>query len=132
MLIRLFNTESPISVLIKFVRLLQNHCVLIFIVIIIFLFVCAENAQGLLAHPHEWVRLAAAQLLGHMFSTLNTNKVAVAVASIHHSVSRNECGYFYRESKQRLKSLVLDLCAQLQPHEVTAELVEQVRYQQCL
>jgi hypothetical protein len=132
MLIRLFNTESPISVLLKFVRLLQNHSILIFIVTIVFLFVCAENAQGLLAHPHEWVHLAAAQLLGHIFCSLNVNKVAVAVASGHHSVSRNECGYFYHESKQRLKSLVLDLCAQLQPHEVTAELVEQVHYQQCL
>jgi len=132
MLIRLFNTESPISVLLKFVRLLQNHSILIFIVTIIFLFVCAENAQSLLAHPHEWVRLAAARLLGHIFCSLNVNKVAAAVASRHHSVSRNECGYFYRESKQRLKSLVLDLCAQLQPREVTAELVEQVHYQQCL
>jgi len=132
MLIRLFNIESPISVLLKFVILLQNHSILIFIVTIIFLFVCAENAQGLLAHPHEWVRLAAAQLLGHIFCSLNVNKVAVAVASRHHNVSRNECGYFYRESKQRLKSLVLDLCAQLQPHEVRAELVEQVHYQQCL
>jgi len=130
-MLRLFNIESPIIVLLKFVRLLQNHSILIFIVTII-LFVCAENVQGLLSHPHEWVRLAAAQLLGHIFSSLNVNKVAVAVASRHHSVSRNECGYFYRESKQRLKSLVLDLCAQLQPHEVRAELVEQVHYQQCL
>jgi U3 small nucleolar RNA-associated protein 20 len=101
-------------------------------IVIIFVLVCAENAQGLLAHPHEWVRLAAAQLLGHIFSSLNVNKVAAAVASSHHSVSRNECGYFFRNSKQRLKSLVLDLCAQLQLREVTTELVEQVHYKQCL
>lgn len=84
-----------------------------------------ENAHGLLAHPHEWVRLAAAQLLGHIFSSLDANRVAAAVSS-HHSVSRQECGYFYCDTKQRLKSLVLDLCAQLQSCEVGMELVEQV------
>jgi U3 small nucleolar RNA-associated protein 20 len=86
----------------------------------------AENAHSLLAHPHEWVRLAAAQLLGHIFSSLDAKKVAVAVASRHHSVSRRECGYFYHDTKQRIKSLVLDLCAQLHPCEVGAEFVEQV------
>ncbi|PNF32118.1 hypothetical protein B7P43_G02845 [Cryptotermes secundus] len=85
----------------------------------------AETAQGLLAHPHEWVRLAAAQFLGHMFSSLDVKKVAAAVSS-HHSVSRKECGYFYHHTKQRLKSLVLDFCAQLQPCDIGAELVEQV------
>lgn len=86
----------------------------------------AENIHSLLAHPHEWVRLAAAQLLGHVFSSLNARKVAVAVASRHHCISREECGYFYHDTRQRIKSLVLDLCAQLQPSDVGAELVEQV------
>jgi U3 small nucleolar RNA-associated protein 20 len=87
--------------------------------------VFTETAQGLLAHPHEWVRLAAAQLFGHIFSSLDVKKVAAAVSD-HHSVSRSECGYFYHHTKQRLRSLVLDFCAQLQPCDVGAELVEQV------
>ncbi|XP_069689745.1 small subunit processome component 20 homolog isoform X2 [Periplaneta americana] len=85
----------------------------------------AENAHNLLAHPHEWIRFAAAQLLGHIFSSLDARKVAEA-SSGRNTVSRNECGYFYNDTKQRLKSLILDFCAQLQPCEVGPELVEQV------
>jgi hypothetical protein len=83
-------------------------------------------AHSLLAYRHEWVRIAAAELLDNMFRSLDVKKVAAAVSD-HHSVSGSECGYFYHHTKRRLKSLVLDLCAQLQPSDVRAELVEQVQ-----
>ncbi|PSN56059.1 hypothetical protein C0J52_11812, partial [Blattella germanica] len=88
--------------------------------------IVTENCQVLLAHPHEWVRLASAQLLGHLFSSLDADKVAKAALSENHEFSRIECGYFYSDAKFKLKSLILDLCAQLQPCELSSDLIEQV------
>ncbi|KAJ9589485.1 hypothetical protein L9F63_017302 [Diploptera punctata] len=89
--------------------------------------IVTENCQVLLAHPHEWVRLAAAQVLGYVFSSLDANKVAKLALSTDEKPSRSECGYFYTDLKFKLKSLILDLCAQLQPADISASLIEQVR-----
>ena len=86
-----------------------------------------ENCQVLLAHPHEWVRLAAAQFLGYIFSSLDPDMVAKTALCGNRQFSKAECRYFYDDTRHKLKSLILDLCAQLHPSDIGPDLVEQVR-----
>nr|CAD7588809.1 unnamed protein product [Timema genevievae] len=81
-----------------------------------------DNAQLFLAHSHEWVRLAGAQLLGHVFSSLDPQQIAAAAVSCT-SVST---GVLMTRPRSELRSLVLDLCAVLQLGNTLPELVEQV------
>ncbi|KAJ8865827.1 hypothetical protein PR048_033349 [Dryococelus australis] len=82
----------------------------------------ADSAESFLAYSHEWVRLAAAQLLGHVFSSLDPDAVAAAVAQ----PSREMGGYLMRQTSGKVRSLVLDLCAVLQLDSMAPELVDQV------
>ncbi|XP_068083874.1 small subunit processome component 20 homolog [Anabrus simplex] len=83
----------------------------------------AENAEFLLAHPHEWVRLAAAQLLGFVFGSMDIHKVAAAARNTTPLIRD---GYLMVNTRKKLRSLVLDLCAQLQSLCVGQELIDQV------
>ncbi|KAF5307845.1 hypothetical protein FQR65_LT18317 [Abscondita terminalis] len=72
-------------------------------------------------YPHEWVRLGAAQFLGFVLSSLDVDKLSRLVLA----KEVEESGYLYSAPELTIKSLTLDLCAQLQP-DVKDELAEQV------
>ncbi|XP_063244418.1 small subunit processome component 20 homolog [Bacillus rossius redtenbacheri] len=76
----------------------------------------ADSAQSFLGHPHEWVRLAAAQALGHVFGSLDPAAVA----------ARPPAGGLAGQTRGRLRGLVLDLCAVLQWESSAPELCDQV------
>lgn len=87
----------------------------------------AENAKLLLSHEHEWVRLGAAQFLGFVFGSLDPKKLAFkACRRIDNEDDENYNGYGFLNSPGKLRSLILDLSAQLQPVEISNDFVEQV------
>ncbi|KAG5868691.1 hypothetical protein JTB14_031637 [Gonioctena quinquepunctata] len=82
----------------------------------------SAHAQSLLSYPHDWVRLAAAQFLGYVLSTIDIEKLANLVLSNESS----DDGYLFSDPIKSLKSLTLDLCDQLQPSGIKSDLAEQV------
>jgi len=84
----------------------------------------SEYSQSLLAHPHLWVRLAAAQLIGFILAALDVDKI---VELLNNSESdRVHEGYMYSKPVDTLKSLILDLIAQLYPDMTFEQLTDQV------
>lgn len=89
-----------------------------------YLYFISEYSQSLLAHPHLWVRLAAAQLIGFILAALDVDKV---VEFLNNPESdRIHKGYIYSKPVDTLKSLVLDLVAQLYPDMTFEQLADQV------
>ncbi|KAL6428059.1 hypothetical protein ACFW04_008441 [Cataglyphis niger] len=84
----------------------------------------AEYSQSLLSHPHFWVRLAAAQFIGFVLTALDVDKV---VELLNNSKDEKvQEGYIYSNPIDILKSLILDLIAQLYPDMTFEELADQV------
>lgn len=83
----------------------------------------ATHIQTLLAHPHEWVRLGAAQFLGFVLSSLNSDKLGELLAE---NKSDETGGYLYGDPQNMIKSLTLDLWVQLQPNNIKPQMAEQV------
>ncbi|KAK5640555.1 hypothetical protein RI129_011366, partial [Pyrocoelia pectoralis] len=81
----------------------------------------SEYSQNLLSYPHEWVRLGAAQFLGFVLSSLDVTKLSNLLLS-----KGMEEGYLNSAPAPGIKSLTLDLCAQLDPGYVKTDLAEQV------
>nr|CAI5867716.1 unnamed protein product [Callosobruchus analis] len=79
------------------------------------------HIQTLLSYPHEWVRLAAAQFLGYVLSTMDTE----CLAKLLLEQKTEDLGFLYSDPENSMKTLTLDLCDQLQPG-VTNQLAEQV------
>ncbi|KAK2574916.1 hypothetical protein KPH14_002607 [Odynerus spinipes] len=84
----------------------------------------AEHSQSLLAHPHMWVRLGATQLIGFILSVLDINKIVDLLENPEKELATD--GYIYSNPVETLKSLTLDLIAQLQPDLMFEELADQV------
>ncbi|XP_011686919.1 PREDICTED: small subunit processome component 20 homolog isoform X2 [Wasmannia auropunctata] len=84
----------------------------------------AEYCQSLLAHPHLWARLAAAQMIGFVLAALDVDKV-VELLNNPESDGVHE-GYLYSRPGETLKSLILDLVAQLYPDMTFEQLADQV------
>lgn len=82
----------------------------------------SEYIQTLLGYPHEWVRLGAAQFLGFVLSSLDVDMLANLLITNQ----TDNVGYLYSDPFNGIKSLTLDLCAQLQPGSIKSELAEQV------
>lgn len=80
----------------------------------------AYHSQTLLAYPHEWVRLASAQFLGFVLSSMDVDNLATLLL-----LQKSTPGYLTVDPENCLKSLTLDLCDQLQPG-VKSDLAEQV------
>ncbi|XP_003702176.2 small subunit processome component 20 homolog [Megachile rotundata] len=83
----------------------------------------AEYSQSLLAHPHIWVRLAASQLIGFILATLNVDKIIDFVENPEKC--EEESRYMYSDPITTIRSLSLDLIAQLQPDMALEELADQ-------
>ncbi|XP_075229923.1 small subunit processome component 20 homolog [Lycorma delicatula] len=71
----------------------------------------AVNSQKMLAHPHEWVRLSAAQLLGRIISVLNPEEVA----AIANGDKSERTGFLLNDVRDNIRSFTLDHCYQLSP-----------------
>ncbi|KYN05358.1 Small subunit processome component 20 like protein [Cyphomyrmex costatus] len=84
----------------------------------------AEYSQSLLAHPHLWVRLAAAKMIGCILTTLDVDKI-VELINNPDSDKVYE-GYMYSKPVETVKSLILDLVAQLYPEMTFEQLADQV------
>lgn len=80
------------------------------------------HIQSLLAYPHEWVRLAAAQFIGYVLSVLDIKHLSELLTN----KAWDEKGYLYSDPQNMVKSLTLDLCDQLQAGAIKSELAEQV------
>ncbi|XP_054276631.1 small subunit processome component 20 homolog [Macrosteles quadrilineatus] len=74
--------------------------------------ILAEGAQTLLAYPHEWVRLAASQFIGKVLSVMTPTQVAELANSPQ---QERGFGYLRCDTRNTLKSLILDLCSQFTP-----------------
>lgn len=94
----------------------------------------AYESQKLLAYEHVWVRLNAAKALDIILSRLDVERVQQTLVAGRPSV-RDEDGsddslvrmdFIYSNPRQQLKSLCLDLCAQLLPEVTDAEMAAQV------
>ncbi|XP_076264086.1 small subunit processome component 20 homolog isoform X2 [Rhynchophorus ferrugineus] len=81
----------------------------------------AFHAQSLLAYPHDWVRLSAAQFLGFVLSSTDIDHLADLLVE-----SKSGEGYLCEEPEMYIKNLTLDLCDQLQPGDIKSDLAEQV------
>lgn len=77
-----------------------------------------------MAHPHLWVRLAATQLIGFVLAGLNEQKILHLLENPEQVAEEN--GYLYSDPIGTLRSLSLDLAAQLQPDMEFEELADQV------
>lgn len=83
----------------------------------------AVHIQTLLAYPHDWVRLGAAQFLGYVLSTLDIDHLTKLIIC-----DEPDDGYLCNDPVNSVKSLTLDLCDQLQPKNIKSDLAEQVSY----
>ncbi|XP_013199858.2 small subunit processome component 20 homolog [Amyelois transitella] len=81
----------------------------------------AQQCQVLLAYPHAWVRLKAAKILGAVLSTVDPADLDLVVRKKVDS----ERGFLYYDTEDKIRSIVLDLCAQYTPA-ITQEMAEQV------
>jgi U3 small nucleolar RNA-associated protein 20 len=83
----------------------------------------AYQLQKFLAYEHLWVRKQAANLLEHILSGIDYEKLQEILTNGINDTGRT---YLYSNPKQEIKSLILDLCAQLIPGETEEEMVLQV------
>ncbi|CAG9761397.1 unnamed protein product [Ceutorhynchus assimilis] len=81
----------------------------------------AYYTQTLLAYPHDWVRLSAAQFLGFILSSMDADKLATLLLN-----GESLAGYLFSDPENCIKSLTLDLCDQLQPGDINSDMAEQV------
>lgn len=83
-----------------------------------------EYSQSLLAHPHIWVRLAAAQLIGFILAALDIDRVSELLNNPESDELQK--GYIYSKPIDTIRSLTLDLVAQIHPDMTFEELADQV------
>lgn len=94
----------------------------------------AFESQKLLAYEHVWVRLNAAKALDIILSRLDVERVQQTLVAGRPSVREDDrpddlsvqMDFIYSNPRQQLKSLCLDLCAQLLPDVTDAEMAAQV------
>ena len=89
---------------------------------IIYFFLSVQS-QTLLAHPHLWVRLEASKFLGFILSALDTKRVEHLLKNPDDAP---ESGYIYSDPVNTLRSLTLDLIAQLYPDMTLEELSDEI------
>ena len=78
-----------------------------------------------MAHPHLWVRQAAAQLLGFILAAVDVEKIILLLENPSES-NDEEDGFIYADPKAKLRSLILDSVAQLLPDTEFEELYNEV------
>ncbi|XP_076304449.1 small subunit processome component 20 homolog isoform X2 [Tachypleus tridentatus] len=81
-----------------------------------------EHLQQYILHPHSWVRLAAAQLFGHLFAAYPVEEVVKSASTP--DPKANE--FLLQDTRQKIRDLAADFCSQFQSIHLTETLAEQV------
>lgn len=84
----------------------------------------AYESQKLLAYEHVWVRINAAKILGHILSQINLEQLKMSF--FNGESSETELHFLYKNPSAELKSLCLDLCAQLIPEATDEDMADEV------
>lgn len=84
----------------------------------------AYESQKLLAHDHTWVRLNAMKILQNIIQSID-------IEIVHNNIVNDErresqSNFIYANPEQEIKSLTLDLCAQLIPDQTDNEMATEV------
>ncbi|XP_061393934.1 small subunit processome component 20 homolog, partial [Musca vetustissima] len=90
----------------------------------------AYESQRLLAHDHNWVRCNAAKIIGHILSQYDFDYIGrklsqtdVEEDSAKKSISLD---FIYLNPQYDIKSLILDLCAQMMPGETSQLMIDEI------
>ncbi|XP_043645903.1 small subunit processome component 20 homolog [Drosophila teissieri] len=87
----------------------------------------AYGSQRLLNHEHNWVRCNAAKLLTHIVAHFDFAYVGQQLSGIKLEEGAEKALYFiYAQPAEDIKSLVLDLCAQVTPGETAQEMIDEL------
>lgn len=84
----------------------------------------AYESQKLLAYEHTWVRLNALKTLQLIIQNIDVDIVRSNFMS--NKRKETQSSYIYGNPEQEIKSLILDLCAQLIPNETDTEMANEV------
>lgn len=88
----------------------------------------AYESQKLLAYEHVWVRQNAAKVLDIILARIDVETIQSILLNGQKKEGEhiNQMDFIYSNPRQQLKSLCLDLCAQMIPEVTDAEMAEQV------
>ncbi|XP_058979679.1 small subunit processome component 20 homolog [Musca domestica] len=89
----------------------------------------AYESQRLLAHDHNWVRCNAAKIIGHILSGYDFDYIGRKLSQADFEDSRsslNKLDFIYLNPEYDIKSLVLDLCAQMIPGETSQLMIDEI------
>ncbi|XP_033152449.1 small subunit processome component 20 homolog [Drosophila mauritiana] len=87
----------------------------------------AYGSQRLLNHDHNWVRCNAAKLLTHIVAHYDFAYIGQQLSGIKLEVgAKKELNFIYAQPAEDIKSLVLDLCAQVTPGETAQEMIDEL------
>lgn len=88
----------------------------------------AYASQRLLGHEHNWIRCNAAKLLTQILSHYDYAYVGQRLLGIKCEKAEDTkvLEFIYGQPAQDLKSLVLDLCAQVTPGETAQEMIDEL------
>ncbi|KFM72554.1 Small subunit processome component 20-like protein, partial [Stegodyphus mimosarum] len=79
-----------------------------------------ENVQGLILHPHVWIRFATSQLFGLLLSTYTVEEICAAICS------KKKTASVYLNTKQKLRDISADFATQLQSVDLKTAHGEQI------
>lgn len=87
----------------------------------------AYESQKLLGYEHVWVRLNALKALQLIMRNIDSDDIQQKLITGKTKRNRsNQLDYLYTNSEQEIKSLILDLCAQMIPEQTDKEMADGV------
>ncbi|XP_037815969.1 small subunit processome component 20 homolog [Lucilia sericata] len=89
----------------------------------------AYESQRLLAHEHNWVRCNAAKIISHIISGFDLPLIGRKLAQIvseEDEKKRIKMDFIYLNPEYDIKSLVLDLCAQMIPGDTAQPMIDEI------
>ncbi|XP_030373639.1 small subunit processome component 20 homolog [Scaptodrosophila lebanonensis] len=87
----------------------------------------AYSCQRLLGHEHNWVRCNAAKLLTHILAYYDYAYVGQSLVGVKKEQEESKAlEFIYARPAQDIKSLVLDLCAQVRPGDTAQEIIDEL------
>ncbi|XP_053694515.1 small subunit processome component 20 homolog [Sabethes cyaneus] len=78
----------------------------------------AYSLQSLLSYGHQWIRYASLQLIGAFLASIDTTKVQAILKGEQCSFKHR---FIYNNPTKAIRSLVLDMCSQLNPGQTDEE-----------
>uniref|UniRef100_A0A1I8QDT5 Uncharacterized protein n=1 Tax=Stomoxys calcitrans TaxID=35570 RepID=A0A1I8QDT5_STOCA len=89
----------------------------------------AYQSQRLLAHEHNWVRCNSAKIITHILSSYDFVYIGRKLSHIEideTTASSIKLDFIYLNPEYDIKSLVLDLCAQMIPGETSQPMIDEI------